>query len=364
MASGTTISSSEPEPPKVHASDISSMKAFAESKGDSPIPCTYHSITELHDDVADELAASIPVIDLSLITSHDPQIHAKAVHQLGKACADWGFFMIANHGIPENLMEELMKKSREFHDLPMEEKKELGDTGPFAPIRHGTSFCPQAENVHYWRDYLKALTFPEFNFPHKPPGYREIAYDYSRKIRAVTRNLLEGISESLGLVSKSIIESTGFDSGLQLFAVNLYPPCPQPHLALGLPQHSDVGLLTLLVQNGIGGLQVKHGGKWVNVNPLPNCLIVLLGDQLEVVSNGRYGRVLHRAILNNADTRISVVLANGPALDREIGPVPDLLEKEKPLFKSIKFPDYFQVQQKSRIADKSALDEIRLNAQQ
>lgn len=362
MASAASISSSQPEAPKVHASDISSIKAFAESKGASLIPYTYHSITEHHDDdVADELAASIPVIDLSLLTSHDPQIHAKAVHQLGKACAEWSFFMLTNHGIPESLVEELMKKSREFHDLPMEEKKEFGNKGPFEPIRHGTSFCPEAENVHYWRDYLKAITFPEFNFPYKPPGYREVAYDYSKKIRGVTRKLLEGISESLGLESNSVIESTDFDSGHQLFVVNLYPPCPQPHLALGLPSHSDVGLLTLLTQNGIGGLQVKHNGKWVNVNPLPNCLIVLLSDQLEVVSNGKYARVMHRAILNNADTRISVVLANGPALDKEIGPLPELLQNYKPLFRSIKYRDYFQIQQKSRLQDKSSLDEIRLN---
>lgn len=362
MASVASISSSEQKPAKVHASEISSIKTFAESRGDSPIPSTYHSITDLHDDdIADDLAASIPVIDMSLLTSHHPQIHAKAVQELGKACAEWGFFMLTNHGIPMNLVEELMKKSQEFHDLPTEEKKEFSDNDPFAPIRHGTSFCPQVEKVHYWRDYFKAVTFPEFNFPNKPPGYREVAREYSKKIRAVARNLLEGMSESLGLESNSIVESTDYDSGHQLFAVNLYPPCPQPHLALGLPSHSDIGLLTLLVENGIGGLQVKHHDKWVNVNPLHNCLVVLLGDQLEVVSNGRYARVLHRAILNNTETRISVVLANGPALDKEIGAVPKLLENEKPLFKSITYREYFQIQQKSRIGETSSLDEIRLS---
>lgn len=94
--------------------------------------------------------------------------------------------------------------------------------------------------------------------------------------------MLQRISESLGLQSNSIIECSCFDSGLQIFAVNMYPPCPQPHLALGLPPHSDHGLLTFLMQNEIGGLQVKHGGKWVNVDPLPNCLVVNIGDQLEV----------------------------------------------------------------------------------
>ena len=65
-----------------------------------------------------------------------------------------------------------MKKSNEFHNLPPEEKKEFADKGPLTPIRHGTSFHPEAEKVHYWRDYLKVMTLPEFNFPHKPQGYK------------------------------------------------------------------------------------------------------------------------------------------------------------------------------------------------
>ena len=65
-----------------------------------------------------------------------------------------------------------MEKSKEFHELPVEEKKEGVSKGPWAPIRHGTSFSPETENVHYWRDYLKVITFPEFNFPNKPPGYK------------------------------------------------------------------------------------------------------------------------------------------------------------------------------------------------
>lgn len=77
------------------------------------------------------------------------------------------------------------------------------------------------------------------------------------------------------------------------------------------------------------------------------------------MSNGKYSSVLHRAILNNKNTRVSVAVGNGPALDNEIGPVPKLLEKEKPLFKSIKFRDYFLIHQQSRFSDRNALDEIR-----
>ena len=76
--------------------DFLGKATFVESKGACHIPSTNHSITDLHDDVADELAASIPVVDLSLLTSHDPQIHTKALYQLGKAYAEWGFFMVSN----------------------------------------------------------------------------------------------------------------------------------------------------------------------------------------------------------------------------------------------------------------------------
>ncbi|KAI9096803.1 hypothetical protein K1719_025982 [Acacia pycnantha] len=87
-----------------------------------------------------------------------------------------------------------------------------------------------------------------------------------------------------------------------------------------MPPHTDHGLLTLLYQNGIGGLQVNHDGRWVNVNPLPNCLIVNTADQLEALSNGRYKSIWHRAVLNNKDTRLSIVVANGPDLEEEIAP--------------------------------------------
>ncbi|KAG5050362.1 hypothetical protein JHK85_011465 [Glycine max] len=80
----------------------------------------------------------------------------------------------------------------------------------------------------------------------------------------------------------------------------------------------------------------------------------------KVASNGRYARVLHRAILNNADTRMSVVLANGPVLDKEIGPVLELLQNEKPLFRSIKYRDYFQFQYNADFSLFGAILELKL----
>jgi isopenicillin N synthase-like dioxygenase len=94
--------------------------------------------------------------------------------------------------------------------------------------------------------------------------------------------LLKGISLSLGLEDTYIQNALNLESGLQILITNLYPPCPEPELAIGLPPHSDHGLLTLLLQNGISGLQVQHQSKWVNVDSTPNAFVVNIGDQMEV----------------------------------------------------------------------------------
>ena len=73
------------------------------------------------------------------------------------------------------------------------------------------------------------------------------------------------------------------ESGFQQFAANLYPSYPNPESAIGLPAHSNHGLLTFLIENGIGGLQIYHNNKWVNANAIPNAFFVNIGDHMEVI---------------------------------------------------------------------------------
>lgn len=99
------------------------------------------------------------------------------------------------------------------------------------------------------------------------------------------------ILESLGLAetTKDIDENDGdghiikeFQDGSQLLVVNCYPSCPEPDLTLGIPPHSDYGLLTLLLQDEVTGLQIQHEGRWVTVEPIPNSFVINVGDHLEV----------------------------------------------------------------------------------
>lgn len=100
----------------------------------------------------------------------------------------------------------------------------------------------------------------------------------------VTYKILELLSEGLALESKALKSSLG-DEDIELeMKINMYPPCPQPELALGVEPHTDMSALTLLVPNDVPGLQVWKDNNWVAVNYLQNALFVHIGDQLEVKS--------------------------------------------------------------------------------
>ncbi|KAK9215156.1 hypothetical protein WN944_007159 [Citrus x changshan-huyou] len=88
-----------------------------------------------------------------------------------------------------------------------------------------------------------------------------------------------------------------FENGMQSLRMNYYPPCPQPEQVLGFKPHSDGSILTILLQiNEMDGLQIKKDGKWFAVKPLPDALIVNVGDVLEIFSNGTYRSIEHRAL--------------------------------------------------------------------
>lgn len=89
------------------------------------------------------------------------------------------------------------------------------------------------------------------------------------------------MGKALGIEQNDIKESLG--EGGQSIRMNYYPPCPQPENVLGLKAHTDASALTILFQNNeVEGLQIRKGGTWIPVKPLPNAFIVSLGDVMEV----------------------------------------------------------------------------------
>ncbi|KAG1366557.1 protein DMR6-LIKE OXYGENASE 2 [Cocos nucifera] len=249
-----------------------SIKELSDGGGLSSIPSLYASQSSKASDAVEH---EVPIIDFLLLKNGTADQHSQTVRDLGKACKEWGFFMVVNHGVPERLRDEMVDALGGFFDLTWEEKGEYTGKHVMDPIRRGTSFNLNVDRFRFWRDYLKVFVHPVFHSPAKPHGFREISQEYTTCIRVLAMDLLAGIWESLGLEEGNMTTALDLHSCFQIFIGNYYPPCPQPELAMGLPPHSDHGLLTILLQNGVDGLQLQHKGNWVNVKPHPNSPFLL-----------------------------------------------------------------------------------------
>lgn len=74
--------------------------------------------------------------------------------------------------------------------------------------------------------------------------------------------------------------------------VNHYPPCCNAALVNRLWAHTKAGDVILPFQyDKVGGFQILKGGQWIDIQPVENSIATNTGDQIEVITNGRYKSV-------------------------------------------------------------------------
>ncbi|KAK4775775.1 hypothetical protein SAY87_023736 [Trapa incisa] len=271
----------------------------------------------------------VPVIDFSELMKGE-----KEISRLGDACEKWGFFQVVNHGIDLDLLERIEKVGMEFFMLPLDEKRKYA-MAPGTVQGYGQAFVFSEEQKLDWCNMFALGLEPRFIrnpklWPKRPDHFSETVEAYSAEIRKLCENLLKYIAMSLGL--KGSVFEEMLESAVQAVRMNYYPPCPRPDLVLGLSPHSDGSAITIL-QQGKGssvGLQIFKDDKWVPVLPLPNALVINIGDTLEVLTNGRYKSVEHRAVTHRTKDRLSIVTFYAPSYEVELGPMPELVDEDNP----------------------------------
>ncbi|XP_011071218.1 protein DMR6-LIKE OXYGENASE 1-like [Sesamum indicum] len=333
------------------------LKDLANSANLKAVPSKFNFINESTALPCD----SLPVIDFSAITAEDPDRRSQAINDLSNACQEWGLFILVNHGIPEELMNATFTATREFFSLPESEKKQYEAKSASDPIKCGNFNVADTSNQIFtlWREYLKLYFHPDFHCPNQPHLLREVLLGYSKRTLKLARKLMEAMSDALELERDYVDQVLKLDSSLQILAANLYPPCPEPDKAIGVPQHTDPGLFTFLIHNGVAGLQIEHNGQWFDPVSPQNSILVNVDDQLQILSNGRYKSVKHRAVLNSERERMSIIVVNGPSGEAVVGPATPLVQKDgRPLYRSMRYVEYVETQlTKTRINGKSLLEQ-------
>ncbi|TVT97122.1 hypothetical protein EJB05_57645, partial [Eragrostis curvula] len=304
----------------------------------------------------------VPVIDLAAARS-------ELVAQVKAAAETFGFFQVINHGVPDELLAETLTSIRRFHEEPAETKKPYYTRDKTRRVRYECNFDLFESPAANWRDTLFMKMSPA------PPGEEEvpsacrgIVSDYTTQVRRLAATLLQLLSEALGLHRGYLEHDAGGIDGLEVVG-HYYPPCPEPRRTMGTTGHSDPSFLTVLLQDGIGGLQVHvddddndgGDGGWVDVPPVHGALVVNIGDFLQLVSTDRFKSVEHRVLAMAVGPRISMAcFFKTHDRCRVYGPIVNSPGDERPRYKTITVEEYVGYYMDRGLDGKSALEHFRL----
>lgn len=278
---------------------------------------------------------SLPVLDLSRLDAGEAEAAAFR-SELREATHEYGFFYLTGHGVPADLVDNVMSTARAFFNLPEADKmaienlqspqfrgytrvggeltlgavdwREQIDIGPERPAVPMTAGTP---------DYLR-LEGPNL-WPAALPGLREVIVRWHDELSTVALRLMRAWALSLG-ADEHVFDGAFAREPFTLIKIVRYPGKSDPTPRQGVGAHKDSGVLTLLfVEPGKGGLQVEKDGAWIDAPPLDGAFVVNIGELLEVATDGYLKATVHRVIspLLGHD-RISIPFFFGPALDATI----------------------------------------------
>jgi isopenicillin N synthase-like dioxygenase len=279
---------------------------------------------------------SLPIIDIASLRGGARDV-ARIGADLDCACCEFGFFYVTGHGIDPALSSRLMTLAAKFFALPLEQKLAIAMAhggrawrGYFPIEGELTSSRPDRKEGIYFGTELgpddprvrSGVPLHGMNLYPALPGFRDILLTYMDEVTSLGQLLLRGIAAGLGLLPDYFLDRYTSEPTV-LFRIFNYPPTRRAahESELGVGEHTDYGLLTLLRQDEVGGLEIWHEDRWLPAPPVPDSFVCNVGDMLERLTAGRYVSALHRVRNVSTHDRISMPLFLDPNFDAVLAPI-------------------------------------------
>jgi isopenicillin N synthase-like dioxygenase len=287
----------------------------------------------------DILPTQVPVIDLHSMYD-GPDARRELGRQIAQACADLGFFYIANHGIDEQDLDGLFADAETFFALDEVDKMGVALSSATnyrgylplkvmsqkpkwsAPDDETKGNLYEAFQIHREHapddpDVLSGKPLHGSNqWPAAMPGLRAHMLQYYVKMSAFALDMLQLFALGLDLPSDRFDEFF-VEPMMQLRFIH-YPPQPPGDAGdnLGLRPHTDSGAFTMLAQDAVGGLEIlNRDGEWIRVPPIPGTYVVNLGEMMKVWSGGVLLATPHRVVNRSGRERYSIPFFATPDFD-------------------------------------------------
>ncbi len=268
--------------------------------------------------------STLPVIDMSRPI---PEVAG----DIAEACTAYGFFYLRGHGVPSVRVKALEEAAHDFFALPEETKMAIAMRhagkawrGYFPVGAELTSGKPDLKEGLYFgaeTDIDRPLhgrnLFPDAHVP----AMRAAVLSYMDALTGVAQQVMRGVAIGLGHDAEYF--ATGYTADpTVLFRIFHYPPQPTSYDGWGVGEHTDYGLLTLLLQDSSGGLQVRTGDVWIDAPPIEGTFVCNIGDMLAQLSGGRYRSTPHRVRNTSGCDRYSFPFFFDPSFDAHVPPRP------------------------------------------
>lgn len=282
----------------------------------------------------------LPVVDIApLVAGVDDADVAAA---LDRACREVGFAYVVGHDVDPALQARLEAAAAALFALPTPAKQAVAMEhggrawrGWFPPRGELTSGRPDDKEGMYFgaelgpEDPRVAAGLPLHGpnlFPPEVPDLRPAVLGWLAAMTELGQHLLRGFALGLGLPPGWFAEHLTADP-LVLFRIFRYPPPADgsgdgDDDTWGVGEHTDYGLLTILLQDDQGGLEVRGPTGWVAAPPVPSSFVVNIGDMLERLTGGRYRSTAHRVRNRGRVDRLSYPFFLDPGWDVAVEPLP------------------------------------------
>ncbi|WP_369026847.1 isopenicillin N synthase family dioxygenase [Qipengyuania sp. RANM35] len=229
---------------------------------------------------------------------------------LGRSFEEYGFAVIRDHGIPQELIDRAEAMSKAFFALPEEAKRAYhipGGGGARGYTPFGTEKAKDAkvhdlkEFWHVGRELPEGHPLAQYMadnvWPSEVEGFRETFSELYSAFEAAGARVLEGIALHLGL-ERDYFAATVKD-GNSVMRLLRYPPLEgaEAEGAIRAAAHGDINTITLLLGAEEAGLELLTAqGEWKAVAPPEGALVVNIGDMLDRLTNNRLRSTTHRVV--------------------------------------------------------------------
>jgi isopenicillin N synthase-like dioxygenase len=303
----------------------------------------------------------VPIVDIAPYRGGDRAAARRVADQVGEACRDIGFLVIAGHGIEPDLVERVDDTARGFFDLPLAEKMRVVRPGPdvtrgYVPLEGEAVAASRGEvtpgdlnesmmigqvDVPESDSYVRApeagTHFHPNLWPERPRDLRPAWTAYYRAMGDLAATVMRIFATALDVRPDFFDDK--IDRHISRLRARNYPEQPEPPRPgqLRAGAHADYGSLTILkAEANPGGLEVcNQAGEWVTVPIVPGTFVVNIGELMARWTNDRWPATLHRVVNPPraealGSRRQSIVFFHNPNYDAVIRCIPSCADSAHP----------------------------------